>query len=260
MNFIAAAATDIGISKATNQDSIGVKIAETKYGKAALVVVCDGMGGLSKGELASATVIRSLMNWFESDFPNELDRWNWETISNMIVERIQNLHLQILSYAKTHNVKMGTTVTGMLIVRTHYMTFHVGDTRIYEITGEELHQLTKDQTYFERDLKPLVETGKLTMEEAMQHPKHNALLQGVGASKTVEPEIKYGNLKYDTNYMLCSDGFRHVLKEKELAGYLNPTVVYNKEMMQNRINKLIEVVKSRDEKDNISVILIRAEI
>ena len=100
MNFIVAAATDIGISKTTNQDSIGIKIAETKYGKAALIVICDGMGGLSKGELASATVIRSLTDWFECDFPNELDRWNWETVSNIIVERIQNLHLQIITYAK----------------------------------------------------------------------------------------------------------------------------------------------------------------
>ena len=259
MNFIVAAATDIGISKTTNQDSIGIKIAETKYGKAALIVICDGMGGLSKGELASATVIRSLTDWFECDFPNELDRWNWETVSNIIVERIQNLHLQIITYAKTHNVKMGTTVTGMLIVRTHYMSFHVGDTRIYEITNE-LRQLTKDQTYFERDLKPLIQSGKLTIEEAMQHPKHNALLQGVGASKTVEPEIRYGNLEYDANYMLCSDGFRHVLRENELAEYLNPSIVHDKETMQNRINKLIEIVKERNEKDNISVILIRAEI
>jgi len=259
MNFIVAVATDIGISKTTNQDSIGIKIAETKYGKAALIVICDGMGGLSKGELASATVIRSLTDWFECDFPNELDRWNWETVSNMIVERIQNLHLQILTYAKTHNVKMGTTVTGMLIVRTHYISFHVGDTRIYEITNE-LHQLTKDQTYFERDLKPLIQSGKLTVEEAMQHPKHNALLQGIGASKTVNPEIRYGNLNYNANYMFCSDGFRHVLSENELIEYLSPSAVYDKKTMQNHINRLIEIIKERNERDNISVILVRAEV
>lgn len=66
MNYIGTAVTDIGISKKTNQDSVCVKIAESeKHGQVAMVVLCDGMGGLAKGELASATVIRAFSKWFD---------------------------------------------------------------------------------------------------------------------------------------------------------------------------------------------------
>ena len=73
MKYIVAAETDIGITKKVNQDSVCVKNAETKQGKAALVMVCDGMGGLSKGELASAEVIRSFSDWFDYELAYELD-------------------------------------------------------------------------------------------------------------------------------------------------------------------------------------------
>lgn len=258
MKFIVAADTDIGISKPTNQDSICVKIAQTKYGQAALILICDGMGGLSKGELASATVIRSFSDWFENDFPNELNRWNWENIANIIDRRLKDLNLQMLNYGKGHNVQIGTTVTGMLMIRMQYMTFHIGDTRIYKIS-DTLQQLTKDQTFFERDLKPLIESNKMTMEQAMMHPKRNALLQCVGASRTINTEIKYGNLENGINYIFCSDGFRHVLKDEELFKFFNPKEVTTKKSMQTNIRSLIEIVKQRQETDNISVIMVRPE-
>ena len=80
MEYIAAADTDIGTTKQVNQDSVCVKTAKCRQGRAALIMVCDGMGGLSKGELASAAVVRSFSDWFEYDLPYELDNWNWKDI------------------------------------------------------------------------------------------------------------------------------------------------------------------------------------
>lgn len=74
MNFMIAANSDIGIKKSTNQDSLLIKVAQTNLGKVCLCVVCDGMGGLANGELASATVIRTMENWFENIFPGMLKR------------------------------------------------------------------------------------------------------------------------------------------------------------------------------------------
>ena len=71
MQYIAIAETDIGISKETNQDSILIKHASTDVGEVVMAVVCDGMGGLAKGELASATVIRSFDRWFHEVLPCE---------------------------------------------------------------------------------------------------------------------------------------------------------------------------------------------
>ena len=69
MDFIIAAHTDAGIKKEVNQDSVLVEIADTDYGKVCFAVICDGMGGLRKGELASATLIRYFSDWFDHTFP-----------------------------------------------------------------------------------------------------------------------------------------------------------------------------------------------
>ena len=69
MKFRSAGATNVGTTKKTNQDSYLIKIAETELGDVALIAVCDGMGGLAKGELASAEVIHALSDWFENKLP-----------------------------------------------------------------------------------------------------------------------------------------------------------------------------------------------
>ena len=73
MKFLVTASTDVGILKETNQDSCLVKHISTKIGEILLAVVCDGMGGLSKGELASATVVRAFSHWFNEELPYEIE-------------------------------------------------------------------------------------------------------------------------------------------------------------------------------------------
>lgn len=72
MEFSATYNTDIGIRKETNQDSVALRIIDTPEGQATFAIVCDGMGGLSKGELASKEVILSFCRWFDHDFQNEI--------------------------------------------------------------------------------------------------------------------------------------------------------------------------------------------
>ena len=69
MNYSIALHTDVGIRKETNQDSMCVKQAETEKGQILLAIICDGMGGLEKGEVASATVINAFSAWFEEELP-----------------------------------------------------------------------------------------------------------------------------------------------------------------------------------------------
>ena len=82
MRFIATADTDIGISKDTNQDSVLIKHATVDGEEILLAVVCDGMGGLSKGELASATVIRAFSKWFDEELPFELENVDLQVIGS----------------------------------------------------------------------------------------------------------------------------------------------------------------------------------
>ena len=72
MNFLTAVLTDVGIRKKTNQDSILLETAATDYGQVLLGVICDGMGGLEKGEVASAILVKAFSDWFHREFPRIL--------------------------------------------------------------------------------------------------------------------------------------------------------------------------------------------
>lgn len=254
MRYVATADTDIGISKDTNQDSVLIKHASTDKGEVLLAVVCDGMGGLSKGELASATVIRAFADWFDNELPFELENVDLNVIGAKWSLMLKELNAQILEYSKSNALEgVGTTFSGILFVDDQYIIGHVGDTRVYHI-GSALTQLTTDQTFIAREIS----RGTITLEQAKTDKRRNLLLQCIGASKTVEPQIIIGNADKGA-YMLCSDGFRHEITEGEMYESLNPINLMNKDAMHNNAKYLIEQVKRREEKDNISVVLIKAE-
>ena len=254
MRFIATADTDIGISKDTNQDSVLIKHAMADGKEILLAVVCDGMGGLSKGELASATVIRAFARWFDEELPFELENVDLQVIGAKWSLLLKELNAQILEYSKENGIEgVGTTFSGILFIDDQYVIGHVGDTRIYHI-GSSMTQLTTDQTFVAREIS----RGTMTIEQAKTDKRRNLLLQCIGASKVVEPQIICGKTEKGA-YMLCSDGFRHEITEAEIYESLNPIILMNKDAMHNNAKYLIEQNKSREEKDNISVLLIKAE-
>ena len=253
MHFIATADTDIGISKDTNQDSALIKHAKSDGKEILLAVICDGMGGLSKGELASATVVRAFAKWFDEELPYELNNVDLQVIGAKWSLLLKELNVQILEYSKENNIDgVGTTFSGILFIDDQYVIGHVGDTRVYHI-GASLTQLTTDQTFVAREII----RGTMTLEQSRTDKRRNLLLQCIGASKVVEPQIICGKAEKGA-YMLCSDGFRHEISEAEIYESLNPINLMNKDAMHNNAKYLIEQVKKREEKDNISVLLIKA--
>lgn len=253
MRFIATADTDIGISKNTNQDSLLVKHAKTDIGEVLMAIVCDGMGGLSKGELASATVIRAFSDWFDNELPFELENTDMQIIGSKWSLMLKDLNVKISEYGDEIGSSLGTTFSGILFVEDKYVLVHVGDSRIYHI-GSSLNQLTTDQTFVAREIS----RGTMTPEQAKTDKRRNLLLQCVGASKVVEPQIICGNTDKGA-YMLCSDGFRHEISEAEIYESLNPVNLMNKEAMHSNVKYLIEQNKQRHERDNISVILLKVD-
>ncbi|MBR6395251.1 MAG: serine/threonine-protein phosphatase [Ruminococcus sp.] len=254
MEYIVAADTDVGIARNINQDSVCIKTANFEHGKAALAMVCDGMGGLSRGEFASAVVTKSFSDWFEKDFPREIEFWNWEKAGKAVRERIKKLNTKLINYGKRNNIQLGTTATGIIAVNNQMMTFHVGDTRMYKLSYR-LVQLTEDHTFVNREVK----RGNMTPAQAKKDPRRNALTQCIGVQGDVNPDIRFGNIESGTNYMVCSDGFRHVLTDDDIYEDLAPDIASNRITMMAKMRKLIELVKIRKEKDNISVVMFRAE-
>lgn len=253
MRYIATADTDIGISKDTNQDSLLIKHASTDEGEILMTVVCDGMGGLAKGELASATVIRAFSKWFDEELPYELEHFDIRVIGGKWVNLLKKLNYELLEYSNKLKISLGTTFSGMLCVGNQYVIAHVGDSRVYRISSK-VKQLTTDQTFVARE----VSRGTLTEEQAKTDKRRNMLLQCIGASRTVEPEVLYGTVEKGV-YMLCSDGFRHETSDEEIFDLFKPINLKNKKVMHSNARYLIEQLKSRNEKDNISVILVKVE-
>lgn len=254
MKYTATADTDIGISKDTNQDSILIKHAAYTGKEVLMAVICDGMGGLLKGEVASATVIRAFAKWFDEELPFELENVNLSVIGGKWVHMLKDLNLKILEYSKaTGTSSMGTTFSGILLAGGEYVFAHVGDTRIYQIKNG-ISQLTADQTFVARE----IQRGTMTLDQARTDRRRNLLLQCIGASDIVEPQVQMGRTEKGA-YMLCSDGFRHEITEDEMFESLNPVNLMNKNAMHSNAQFLIDLVKNRNEKDNISVILIKTE-
>lgn len=253
MNFIVSATTDIGLVKTTNQDSYTVRVFSTNQGKVVMAVLCDGMGGLSKGEVASASLVNAFSTWANNKLPllckkgiTDSDiRADWVGIATEYNEKIK-------SYAKSCGTNMGTTVTAMLLTENRYYILNVGDTRAYQI-DDSVTVMTKDQTVVARE----VELGNLTPEEAETDARRSVLLQCVGASEDVYPDMFFGEVKKNAVYMLCSDGFRHEITAEEIHQYLNPNVMLDADGMKQNMEALINLNKQRQERDNITVITIR---
>lgn len=254
MRYLATADTDVGTTKNINQDSILIKHASTKKGEVLLAVICDGMGGLSKGELASATVIRAFSAWFDREMPYELENLDLRVIGCKWEQLLLQLNSDIMVYSQKVGARLGTTFSGILFVDDIYLIVHVGDSRIYYLSSTSTEQLTEDHTFVAREIR----RGNMTPEQAKTDSRRNVLLQCIGASQIVAPQVLHGRVKRGI-YLVCSDGFRHEISEAELVGTLNASLMTDKARMHENARYLIDLVKSRGERDNISAVLIKAD-
>lgn len=253
MDYIISASTDIGLKKKTNQDSLTVKKINTLQGKMVFALLCDGMGGLAKGEVASSEIVEVFNDWVENNLPHICESQITEQIIKMHWEGIvKNQNERIRNYGTKCGINLGTTVVALLITEQKYFLMNIGDSRAYEIS-DNIVQLTKDQTLIQQE----IDLGNLTHEQAKQDPRRSVLLQCVGASEEVTPDFICGDTIEGVVYMLCSDGFRHEITSEEIRNALQPDNMISEEMMKRNMDYLIELNKERMEQDNISVITIR---
>lgn len=253
MKYIATADTDVGIHKQVNQDSLLIEHATYNNHEIMMAIICDGMGGLSRGELASAEVIRAFSKWFKNELVYELNDLNMDIIASKWSLLLKELNHKMLVLGEKIKSSLGTTFTGLLMVNDDMLIVHVGDTRVYHITSE-VKQLTTDQTFIARE----IDRGTMTIEEAKVDKRRNVLLQCIGASKVINPEVIISKVEPGM-YILCSDGFRHEISNQEIQLALNTNTSFDKQTMHANARYLIDLVKSRKEKDNISVILINTK-
>ncbi|MBR1567585.1 MAG: serine/threonine-protein phosphatase [Lachnospiraceae bacterium] len=255
MNYLVAYNTDVGLRKHTNQDSLAVKIMDTEYGRIVLAIVCDGMGGLAHGELASKEVIRAYCDWFDHNLAEmvrnkelDLDQIcrDWREIAIVENDRLGQ-------YGAKRGINLGTTLSAILILQNQYIIVHVGDSRIYQLTEARVRQVTEDQSVVAREIV----LGNLTPEQALKDPRRSILLQCIGASPMVEPAFFRGAVEPEMSFLICSDGFCHEISHEEMLERLGPQACGDAMTMKQNCMELTDLVKKRQETDNISMILLK---
>ncbi len=245
--------SDVGILKKVNEDSLLIKYGVYKDGlkdeEFVFTVICDGMGGLEQGELASSNLIEFFERWYENDFSIEMSMKEIEFIWK---EMLENVNEVFLEYAKKNKISFGTTITGLLIKNDEYLCVNIGDCRLYCIR-DDIYQITEDDTYVEQEIK----AKRMTKEEGKLSDKKHILTQCIGASKIINPKFYYGKVERGY-YLICTDGFRNELNDEELYKFIemNESEEFNN-TLNNRLKKIATVLKSKYEKDNISSILIK---
>ena len=231
--------TDTGKIRTHNEDSVTIlKNASNEY----LMVVCDGMGGHRKGEVASSMAITALGSRFNkiSSIGSKLDAVNW------LNDSVSEINKNILEYASNNpdSVGMGTTIVVALLTHDYLIFGNIGDSSGFVMKNGGLHKVTKDHTL----VNLLVQAGNLTEEEAKFHPKRNVLMKALGAASNVELDILDVDMTIDA-ILLCSDGLTTMLTKEQIEKVLNDTELD----IEEKVSKLIRKCNARGGTDNISI-------
>lgn len=252
MAFISAAYTDAGTTRKVNQDAFTLKTATVGNSDVALAVLCDGMGGMASGEIASSFVVNAFSAWFKNVFPAMWEKGiTFPALQKSWANLIQTQNKKILEYG-TKNGRMGTTLSAVMIIGTAFMTVQVGDSRIYKL-DQKIQQISRDQSYVAKEM----ELGRMTAAEAKAHPRSHEVLQAVGPMEKIKPAFATGRLQPGEALLLCSDGFYHEISSDEIYGVLAPGVLTSEYEVESCLRGVTELVKSRGETDNISSMLIK---
>ena len=252
MKYFLAAQTEVGLKKSCNQDSIILKRAKFKGKEVCLGIICDGMGGLSCGEFASKSIVEAFSDWFLYSYSKYESIWDESRMREDIGRIISSENEGLLHYGKEHGIYLGTTVTAFLLAENRFFVWHVGDSRLYKISSSKIFRLTNDHTVIAKEIAE----GRLTEKEAKKDPRRNVLLQCIGATSDVNPDMFCGEVEKGDILLLCSDGFRHEISEKEI---LNMLLKCENSKFNERLRELIDLNLKRKELDNISVALVKVQ-
>ena len=231
MHLEMACATDIGLQRDTNQDCVALRPALR------LAILADGMGGYSAGEVASCKAVEVVCDQLEQG----------ETMRKAIEQA--NKDVYTLAQQNEAYQGMGTTLIASHFGQNSVTVAHVGDSRLYRLRGDELKQLTIDQTLAQQMLEQDIEYHDGKHFSAFEHVLINALGVGVDMSITIiEEDLEAGDV-----YLLCSDGLSGVMSNDQIAQIMQD----QSGALDALLQALLDAALKTTAPDNISMAAIR---
>ncbi len=228
------AGSDTGRQRRANEDSL--------LARAPLFVVADGMGGAQAGEVASRLAVESFQGGLQDAAEPEQEL--------ATLARLANARIHELSHSHAEQAGMGTTLTAIYVGERDIAIAHVGDSRAYRLRDGELLRLTEDHSLVDE----LLRQGRLTPEEAVEHPQRSVITRALGPEGDVEVDTRSYTARDADVYLLCSDGLTTMLSEDRLAELL-----LAHDTLRDAGEALIAAANEAGGRDNITVVLLRLQ-
>ncbi len=243
----AAALSSVGRKRAGNEDSWGWARLKPNEGDGVdLFVVADGMGGYVDGDRASRTAVATALRSAGVNVPASPSKK--PAVKKALEEVIATVALGVRELAKDREQPVGTTIVVLLRWPdgTAWLA-HVGDSRAYRIRDGKLTPLTEDHSM----VGAMVATGKISREEARTHKRANVLLQFLGGSEEVEPDVEKADVKSGDRILVCSDGLWGEMPEERLAELLDDSLE-----PRRQVRVLVNAANDAGGKDNVTAVLV----
>jgi len=235
IKVVSYAASDVGKVRSSNQDS--------GYAGVNLFFVADGMGGHAGGDIASAITAQHVAT---ADEPVE----NTQQAEQKLIDYIWQANQKLSASVGEHSdlAGMGTTFSGMLVHGTSVSIGHIGDSRIYLARDGVVKQITTDHTFVQR----LVDTGRISEEEALVHPRRSVLMRVLGdVEQFPEVDLETFETKPGDRWMVCSDGLSGVIPEG-----LMHRIMLSQSTVQEATDLLVGEALEFGAPDNVTVVLV----
>jgi len=238
VNYTAAAVSDRGRKRASNEDAFGYSVEHGVY------FVCDGMGGAAAGEIASSLAIDEMLRLLSTRTPGD-------PLPTVAEQAICTANEAIFSRSQ-RNYKlsgMGTTLVGLLVEERHAFVVNVGDSRCYRLRNSRIEQITLDHSLVEEQVR----LGRMTCTEALRSPLRNVITRALGTQSRVTPDIFELEAEPGDLFLLCSDGLTRELTDPLIESLLSVDLP-----LDDLCTRLVSAANKAGGHDNITCLLVRA--
>ena len=210
-----------------------------------LIAVADGMGGYAGGEVASRAAVHTLAELINLLNNPDLDK---QSRDDLFRESLQSIDQAIKKIAEERPELdgMGTTLTSFALFDNQILLLHIGDSRAYRVRGKKISRLSHDHTV----VQELIDQGRITPEEASDHPQRSFLTQALMGKSNIQPVLQVLQIEAGDIYLLCSDGLTAVVDEGKIASAFGVD-------LQTSVNSLIDLTYKNGAPDNVTVIAVR---
>lgn len=235
--------TDVGKTRKANEDAFkhGVFDDGTSW-----AIVCDGMGGVHGGKIASSTAIEMVSQKIHKCYNPSM---NIASVENLLLSSITTANCIVFDRgtADSELEGMGTTIVTAIIKNGEACIAHVGDSRAYHISGDSIRLITKDHSL----VQEMLDMGEITQVEFENHPIKNIITRAIGVDEKIEIDFDTIEFAEGDALILCSDGLSGLLNKETLLK------TYKETDFNKLADKYIQLANNNGGVDNITVVIMK---